>query len=62
MKEETKIFFKMFFISSVIFCFLHWFVYPLLKLPYNQYVLDGIAVLIISITAAYLEKKRKNKN
>ena len=61
MKKEVKNFFKMFFISSIVFCFLHWFVYPLLPLPYNRYVLDGMVVLIIATTATYLEKKRKNK-
>lgn len=53
---------KMFFIASILFSFLHWFIYPLFPASYNKYILDGIVMIVAALVIVYQEKKAGNKD
>lgn len=49
---------KAVFLSSILFSVLHWFVYPMLPEAYkNQYIPDGIAILVMTVIYFHLSKR-----
>ena len=49
---------KAVFLSSILFSVLHWFVYPMLPEAYkNQYILDGIALFVMTVIYFHLSKR-----
>jgi hypothetical protein len=50
---------KVVFLSSILFSVLHWFVYPMLPEAYkNQYILDGIVILAMTVIYCHLSKRK----